>query len=499
MLFTSIYFFTFFPLVFLLYYLLPHAFRWMLLLISSLLFYMVFSWQYTIFFSGLILVNYWLGRNIFSSSGRLRKGLYRSGIFFNMLVLCFFKYSGFLNIDFIRIADLLHLHYPLPMIRWILPLGLSYLIFTILAYLIDIKRKKIIPEKHAGILALYFLFFPKIAQGPIERPGSLLPQFHSRHTFNYENITYGLKRMAWGFFKKLVISDTIALFVNTVYADSAHTSGPFLILGTILFSFQIYADFSGYTDIALGLAALFGFRLTENFRRPYLSASVQEFWNRWHISFSTWLRDYIFLPLAYWFSGKLKKARYLYIATEKWIYFFSIMITFYICGLWHGEGLHYQVWGLLFGFLLTVSNWTQKPARNIRKKFHIIKTSGGYRITQILLTFLLLNFTWIFFRSEGLPEAKTILVNIFHGWSWNAMELSWTSLLQHGINERVMGIILVSTGILIMTDLLSEKKDVFLRLAASPVYVRWAVYYLVILLMIVYSTTGNRQFIYLQF
>ncbi len=499
MLFTSFHFFIFLPLILSIYYLLPHTSRWILLLLASMIFYSVFSPAFLLFFMVLILINYWLGKNIYSDQGLFNKRYYFSGLIINLMVLCFFKYFDYLEMDMLRIARLLDLRYPSPMIRVILPLGLSFLIFTLIAYLVDIKRKRIPAEQHPGILATYFLFFPKITQGPIERGERLIPQFYTIHPFDYARFTGGLKRMAWGFFKKLVISDTLALYVNAVFTDSSHINGPYLILGIILFAFQIYADFSGYTDIALGTASLFGFKLTENFKRPYLADSIKEFWNRWHISFSTWLRDYIFLPLAYWFSARMKKERYAGLSTEKWIYFFSIMITFYICGLWHGNGLKFQVWGLLFGLFLTFSNWMQKPFREIRKRFHIRKTAVGYKKFRILMTFTLLCLTWIFFRADDLYQARDILSHLFHGWTFSGLTVSWDILLHHGINERIMGIMAISTGILVLTDILSEKKDIFQRLGEHSILIRWSIYYLLILVIIVYSAGGNRQFIYLQF
>ena len=185
-----------------------------------------------------------------------------------------------------------------------------------------------------------------------------------------------------------------------------------LIVATFFFAFQIYADFSGYTDIALGSASLFGFKLSDNFRKPYFSKSIQEFWSRWHITFSNWLRDYVFLPLAFWFSKKMKREHYFLIRTEKWIYLFSIMITFAICGVWHGEGANYLVWGLLFGLFLTISNWTEKSNKTFRKRFNIKKSSLLYNTFQILLTFSLVCLSWIFFRAKDLSTAINIITQM---------------------------------------------------------------------------------------
>jgi len=300
-----------------------------------------------------------------------------------------------------------------PITRLIIPIGLSYLIFTVLSYQIEIKRGSIPPEKHFGYFSLYLLFFPKIAQGPIERPQKFLPQLLEVHMFKYELIAEGVKRIIWGYFKKLVVADRLALYVNAVYSNSEQHNGTTLAVATIFFAIQIYADFSGYVDIAIGSANMFGYNLSENFKRPYFATSIQEFWNRWHITFSTWLRDYIFLPLAYWFSRKLKRSQYLFLNTEKWIYLFSIMITFAICGLWHGEGMNYIIWGLLFGFYLTFANWSDKPFRKLRKKLHVKKTDNWYVVLQVLTTFCLVCFAWIFFKAEDTTQAFSIIKSIF--------------------------------------------------------------------------------------
>jgi D-alanyl-lipoteichoic acid acyltransferase DltB (MBOAT superfamily) len=295
----------------------------------------------------------------------------------------------------------------------ILPLGLSYITFTLLSYQIEVKRKTIQPEKHFGYFSLFLCFFPKIAQGPIERPQQLIPQLHQSHPFNYTMVVEGLRLMLWGYFKKLVVADRLAIYVNAIYNNNENHNGTSLIVATIFFAFQIYADFSGYTDIALGSAKLFGFNLTNNFKRPYLATTIKDFWDRWHITFSTWLRDYIFLPIAYFLASRMRQQKYLYVSTEKWIYLIAIMITFAICGIWHGVGWTYLLWGILFGIYLTYSNWTKDLHKKIRRRFHIRKTSPFYIFYKILLTFILVSFAWIFFRADTLTEAVQIIKKIF--------------------------------------------------------------------------------------
>ncbi|MEI7663505.1 MAG: MBOAT family O-acyltransferase [Bacteroidota bacterium] len=365
---------------------------------------------------------------------------------------------------------------------------MSYLVFTIISYHLEIKRKNIDHERHFGYFSLYLLFFPRIAQGPIERPQKLMPQLREFHSFDYGLVTKGLKLILWGYFKKLVIADRLAIYVNAVYNNSAQHNGTTFMLATVFFAFQIYADFSGYTDIALGSAQLFGIRLTSNFNRPYLSTSIKEFWNRWHITFSTWLRDYLFLPIAFYFSKRMKKDRYLYIPTEKWIYLFSIMITFVICGVWHGEGWTYLVWGFLFGIYLSYSNWTDKLQKKIRKRFHIKKTSGFYITYKILVTFILVSFTWVFFRANTLTDALLILKRI----------LSFKGPLFLDRTTIIYGI--VGITVLILVEIMQEfgHRSTGLFKAAG-----WKMEYLayitVLFLILTLGVFDGGQFIYFQF
>ena len=344
MIFNSLAYLAFLPCVAVVHFILPSRFQWLWLLLCSGFFYYTILPAYLILFSLLIVVNYYFGLAIQNSSDK-KKARFIIALLTNLSILAFFKYFGFLQQLFNNGTNTIQGN---TFWRIILPVGLSYFIFTILSYLIEVKRGKINAETHLGIFASGLMFFPKLLQGPIERPAILFSQFKEEKQFDYESTVEGLKLILYGFFKKLVIADRLGNYVNVVYDDPGFQSGPTLIFATILYAFQIYADFSGYTDIALGSARILGFKLTNNFNRPYFATSVKEFWNRWHISFSSWLRDYLFLPLAYFFSNKMKKPVYWGIATEKWIFLFSSIITFSICGIWHGEGINFLIWGLVF-------------------------------------------------------------------------------------------------------------------------------------------------------
>jgi len=397
-----------------LYYFSPVRYRWIWLLITSIAYYLSFIPVFLSLLAVIVLVNYVLSMWLAKRPEGKNTWVMIAIVLLNIILLGLFKYFNNLfpdnqlhlyNVDFFFPVD--------PINKMILPLGLSYIVFTVLSYQIEIKRNNIEPEKHLGFFSLYLLFFPKVAQGPIERPQKLLPQLHLNHPFNYSIIVEGLKLMLLGYFKKLVVADRLSIYVNAVYNHSSEHNGTTLVIATIFFAFQVYADFSGYTDIALGSAKLFGIDLTNNFKRPYLATSIKDFWDRWHITFSIWIRDYIFLPLAYFLSNRMKKQNYLLVSVEKWIYAISIIVTFAICGIWHGVGWTYLIWGILFSLYLTYSNWTKDFNRAIRKKMQIKKTSKYYMFYNVITTFILVLFAWVFFRAETLKEAFFIIKRIF--------------------------------------------------------------------------------------
>lgn len=413
MIFNSISYLVFLFIAVLAYYLFPAKIRWVWLLVASFGYYMSFIPVFILLIIGLAAINYFMAR-LLEKSDEGDNRVFISVVFMNLLVLAFFKYFNNLfpqnhvhlyNVDFFYRNDVIS--------KMLLPLGLSYIIFTVLSYQIEIKRKNIQAERNFGVFSLYLIFFPRIAQGPIERPQNLIPQLRENHYFNYSMIVEGLKMILWGYFKKLVIADRLAIYVNAVYNNSEQHNGTTLTIATFLFAFQIYADFSGYTDIALGSARLFGFRLSNNFNRPYFATSIKEFWNRWHITLSTWLRDYIFLPLAYFMSKRLKKTEYMYVSTDKWIYLIVSLITFGICGIWHGVGWKYFLWGILFGVYLSYSNFTKDWHKSMRKRYNIKKTSILYLSYKVATTFLLVSFAWIIFRANTLSDAVNIITKIF--------------------------------------------------------------------------------------
>lgn len=492
MIFSSIIYILFLSIVAIVYYLFPVKFRWIWLLVASIGYYLSFIPIFIFLLLVIVFVNYflaiWLDKIPDEKGNRFLVFI----VFLNILILAFFKYFNIIFPDSQSEFYTLNLFYQSdPISKMILPLGLSYLTFTVLSYQIEVKRKTIKPEKHFGYFSLYLTFFPKIAQGPIERPQQLIPQLHQHQSFNYQMVGEGLKLMLWGYFKKLVIADRLAIYVNAVYSNSEHHNGITLMIATVFFAFQIYADFSGYTDIALGSAKLFGFNLTNNFNSPYFATSIKDFWDRWHITFSTWIRDYIFLPLAYLLSSRMKKQKYLLVSVEKWIYAIAIMVTFVICGIWHGVGWTYLIWGILFAIYLTYSNWTRNFHKNIRKRFNIRKTSPYYIFYKNLVTFTLVLLAWVFFRSDNLADATSIIKKIA---SFNG-PLFFDRADPSSFLFSIFGILFL---------IIAEAKGEFFKeksffFTSNRWYVRLGSYAFLIILILLVGVFDGGQFIYFQF
>lgn len=467
----------------------PMKWRWPFLLGSSILYYLSFIPVFLGLIVVLIPVNFALAVSLYKMPGRRRRFLFSFIIVINVAILAFFKYFHILfpgyHIDLFQVDYFFRID---ATSRLVIPLGLSYIIFTILSYQIEIYRQSIKPERHFGYFSLYLLFFPKIAQGPIERPQSLLPQLHQNRQFNPDFIKEGFRLIILGFFKKLVVADRLSIYVNAVYDNSEFHNGTTLLIATIFFAFQIYADFSGYTDIALGSAKLFGFDLTGNFRRPYLATSVKDFWDRWHITFSTWLRDYIFLPIAYFIAHKLNEKRFLRIPANFWSYTISILSTFMICGIWHGVGWNYLIWGMLFGVFLSFSNATKNIQKGIRTRLGVSKTSAWYRTYSIVLTFCLVLFAWIFFRAATISDALSIISKFF------------TMPGQIFYQPSELAFAVIAIGSLLAIDIKLEFFPGWFSLLDNRQFgIRLAGIALLIVMILMLGVLDGGQFIYFQF
>ncbi|CAN5269130.1 MBOAT family protein [soil metagenome] len=388
MLFNSLLFLLFFLIVTSLYYLLPHKLRWIWLLAASCYFYMYFRPQYILIILFTILTDYIAGIFIEKATGNKRKLFLLISIVVNVGVLAFYKYFNFFagNINIFLNASKAP---QIPLLNFILPIGLSFHTFQAMSYTIEVYRGNQKAERHFGAYALYVMFYPQMVAGPIERPQHILPQLHRVNKFNSKNLIAGIFLIVVGLFKKTVIADRLGLYVDPVFSNPHGHSALDLLLATYFFAFQIYCDFSGYSDIAIGAALTLGIELMQNFNMPYLSKSISEFWKRWHISLSTWFRDYLYIPLGGSRVSFLKICR-------------NLFIVFMISGLWHGADWKYLIWGLIHGVLLIIFLTLKKLKINIR----------GYSFLKWFITFNLVCLAWIFFRANTVSDAVYILEKI---------------------------------------------------------------------------------------
>ena len=401
MLFNSLPFLIFFVIVTVLYFVLLHKVRWLLLLIASCVFYMFFKPVYILILAFTIVVDYFAGILLESEKNmKRRKKFLIMSIVANVSILAVFKYYNFLDSSVTGLAALFHWHIEIPYLTILLPIGLSFHTFQAMSYTIEVYRGKQAAEKHFGIYALYVMFYPQLVAGPIERPQNLLHQFREKHPFSSQNLIDGLRLMLWGFFKKVVIADRVSQYANTVFNHPGDYHFGNLIIAVSCFAIQIYADFSGYSDIAIGAARTMGFDLMINFNRPYQSKSITEFWKRWHISLSTWFKDYVYIPLG---GNK--------VGIPKW--YFNLFIVFLISGLWHGANWTFILWGALHGFYLIFALLTEKARNKIISFTRIDKVKWLYNPIQVITTFSLVTLAWIFFRGNSVSDVGLIIKHIF--------------------------------------------------------------------------------------
>ena len=477
MLFNSLSFVVFFPIVALLYFGLPQRFRWIHLLAASCVFYASFIPAYLLVLAFLIVVDYLAGLLIERSTGTTRKTWLGLSIVANLLTLAVFKYYDFGAENLNAVLTALGLSLSFPLLSLVLPVGLSFHTFQAMSYTIEVFRGRQPAERHLGIYALYVMFFPQLVAGPIERPQHLLGQFREKHDFDYQRVTSGLKLMSWGLFKKAVIADRAGLIVDPVFATPGLFSGSEIVVATILYAYQIYCDFSGYSDIAVGAARVIGFDLMENFRQPYLARSIAEFWQRWHISLSTWFRDYLYIPLG----GNRVVA---------WRWCLIILLVFLASGLWHGASWTFVVWGGLHGCYMIASRWTRSWRGRFCSLLGLDANASLFLPIQVLTTFSIVCFAWIFFRAHDLGRALSMINRLFTDWSSFSREK--LGLGGEDFAILLIGIILLETG---PTLLQSKKIEVYYRKPA----LRWTGYFAWIYMLMAYGRYGARQFIYFQF
>ena len=468
MLFNSLSFLIFLPIVVVLYYLLAAKFRWLLIFVASCYFYMAFVPEYILILFFLILVDYFAAILIERNQGHKRKLFLIASLTCNILLLFFFKYFNFANHNLESLGSLFGWHIKPFHLNIILPIGLSFHTFQSMGYTVEVYRGNQKAEKHLGYFANYVLFFPQMVAGPIERFQTLGNALKAEHQPVFENFKSGFRLILFGLFIKMVVADNLAPHVNLIYEAPLQHTGAEVLLAILFFSFQIYADFFGYSTIALGSAKLLGIDIMDNFKTPYLSKSITEFWSRWHISLSTWFRDYVYITLG---GNK--------VSIPRWT--FNILIVFAVSGLWHGASWTFVIWGLLHGCLRVLENYFSKV-------FHF-KLYDKWNLLSVALsikTFILCAFIWVFFRAETFAKAMDIFSalkhNVFFGLKWH---------------EVSFPIFLVCLMLLIDVTLYGKRFDYFMDKLSLPS--RWAIYSVLLFLLLALSGTQKFNFIYFQF
>ncbi|MDB2606194.1 MBOAT family protein [Zobellia sp.] len=469
MLFNSIDFAIFLPIVFAIYWGIFNnnlKLQNIVLLTASYIFYGWWDWTFLslIIFSSF--VDFFVGQNLERKTDQTtRKRLLYLSIFINLGFLAFFKYYNFFADSFVSSFSFFGHDISYESLKIILPVGISFYTFQTLSYSIDVYNKKLKPSNDIIVFFTFVSFFPQLVAGPIERATNLLPQFTKSRKFSYDSLSYGFKLMIWGFFLKVVVADRASIYVNAIYNNIESHQGLSFISATFFFAFQIYGDFAGYSLIAIGTAKLFGFNLMTNFRRPYFSSSVSEFWTRWHISLSTWFRDYLYIPLG---GNRVSKSRWL----------LNLFITFLISGLWHGANWTFVVWGALNGIYLILEVLLFKN----RKKTFI----------NILATFVLINFAWIFFRANSINGAFYIVKTIFT----NLGEL----YIGRGPDKTAPIYALLAISILLALEVKREYFDSLFSISKHKnEFIRMGAYAILIFLILYLGIFDDSQFIYFQF
>lgn len=496
MLFNSIHFLVFFPIVTLIYFVIPYKVRWIWLLTTSYYFYMCWNPQYALLIATSTVITYLSGLLI-AKSNRLKDQSRREKqkklwVFLsftsNLLILFFFKYFNF-TIDSLNVLlEGIGIQVATPSFDVMLPVGISFYTFQALSYTMDVYRGDLEAERNLGKYALFVSFFPQLVAGPIERSKNLLDQINNYHTFNYNRMRRGLCLMLWGFFQKVVVADRVALLVNQVYNNYTDYQGFEIGVATLLFAVQIYCDFSGYTDIARGAAEVMGFKLMVNFKQPYFAKSIGEFWRRWHISLSSWFKDYLYIPLGGSRVSTIKRYR-------------NIMTVFMVSGLWHGASWNYVIWGFLHGMYQIIGD-VLKP---VREKFvgqaRIKKYTAVYSWLQVGITFVLVDFAWIFFRAPSGKEAIGVIKQLFS--TFNPSVLWDGTLYTLGLSAADFWAMIISIVILWLVDGMQTKWKLRESIFRLPLPIRWSIYTFSLFGILIFGVYGPgyaaSQFIYFQF
>lgn len=485
MLFNSIEFSIFFPIVFFLYWAVANRrlhLRNFFLILVSYIFYGWWDWR---FLSLIIIsssVDYLVGIGLAKETkiGK-RRFLLLTSIFVNIGLLAFFKYFNFFTESFVEAFRLFGKEFSYSRLNIVLPVGISFYTFQTLSYSIDVYKGKMTPTKNALAFFAFVSFFPQLVAGPIERAKNLLPQFYKKTVFNYDAIRTGLLLLLWGLFKKLVIADNVGIFVDAVYNHPENYSGIYIIYATYFFAFQIYCDFSGYSDMAIGIARMLGFNLMVNFRRPYFSKSLGEFWRRWHISLSTWFRDYVYIPMG----GN---------RVPKWRWYYNLFIVFLVSGLWHGANWTFVFWGAFHGLYMVIESGTAQRRNTFFQSISFKYFSVIQQVTGFFITFNFVVFTWIFFRANSISDAFLLIKNMFKG-----LNLANLGVSIPGFSLFELIVAFGSIGFLLFMHLLKRKKQLEDLITDLPLIPRWGFYFFLFFLIVIFGNFSAEKFIYFDF
>ena len=495
MLFTSVIFAIFLVTVFVLYWgVFPKKLinQNLFLVITSYIFYGWWDWR---FLALLILVstaNYLIAIQIDRQESHLiRKRWLITGLLINIGTLFVFKYLGFFTEEFIQLLTSMGLGVNTVTVHIIQPLGISFYIFLAISYIVDVHQRKMPAERNMSNVALTLSFFPIILAGPVHRPAWLLPQIRKRRRFDPVQTQDGLKQILWGLFMKIVIADHCADHVNTIFNDIPVWSGSTLFLGMILFTIQIYADFAGYSHIAIGIGKLLGFRIIQNFDYPYFARDIKQFWQKWNISLTSWFRDYLFLPIAFAMSGRLKQDRICGIKTDLLIYITGITVTWSLTGLWHGANFTFIAWGTIHGGFLIIYHIIRKPRKRILKRIHVGYNAIILKIFDASFTLTIVMFSWIFFRANTIEDAGAYIGKIFSS--------SLFTIPRFTGDSNLVNIFLLIIAFFAI-EWIGRKQEYPIATLGQrwPRILRWSLYYTIILI-IFFFTHPEQPFIYFQF
>ncbi len=494
MLFNSINFIIFFPIVVLIYFICPAKIKHLWLLATSYFFYMCWNAKYALLLLGTTVITYSCSLLISYFREHEKKAVWcklalAGSLVLNLGMLVYFKYTNFFFDSFRKAMSLIHVNVDVPSFDILLPVGISFFTFQALGYTIDVYRGTIYAEKNFFRYALFVSFFPQLVAGPIERSKNLLKQLAEKTKFNFDNFREGILLMIWGYFMKIVLADRIALLVDTVYADIDTYPGWYLIVASVLFAFQIYCDFAGYSTIAMGAALILNIRLMENFNAPYLSNTVSLFWRNWHISLTSWFKDYLYIPLGGNRKGKLRK-------------YFNELVVFSVSGLWHGANFTYIIWGALNGVYQVVGEALMPVRNKLAKIFNLNRESLGHKIAGTLITFGLVDLSWVFFRASGLKQSLKIIKSIFT--ANNPWIFFDGSLFKCGLNRKNYYLMIFSLLILLISDICKKKNIVVRKVILSQDYwCRLLCYVVAVIFIMIFGIWGpsldESAFIYFQF